>query len=106
MFFKVVNMTTIKVPPLKEPKGEICSIHGIVEVEKPIMAMILILDEEGIKPCLLVIPICVGSIEVLGACSVVHVEGERLMQGLPSIFRVDDFVNNACRVYRFSVIRM
>ena len=101
-------MTTIKVSPLKEPEGEICSIHGTVEVEEPRMAMILILIlyEEGIKPCLLVIPICVGSIEVLGACSVVHGEGERLMQGLPPIFRVDDFVNNACRVCRFSVIRM
>jgi len=99
-------MTTVKVPPLKEPEGEICSIHGTVEVEKPRMAMILILYEEGIKLCLLVIPICVGNIEVLGACSVVYGEGERLMQGLPPIFRVDDFVNNACRVCRFSVIRM
>jgi hypothetical protein len=106
MFFKVVNMTTVKVPPLKEPEGEICSIHGTVEVEKPRMTLILILYEEGIKPCLLVIPICVGSIEVLGACSVMYGEGERLMQGLPPIFRVDDFVNNACRVCRFSVIRM
>jgi hypothetical protein len=106
MFFKVVNMTTIKVPPLKEPEGEICSIHDIVEVEKPRMAMILILYEEGIKPCLLVILICVGSIEVLGACSVVHGEGERLMQGLSQIFRVDDFANNTCRVCRFNVIRM
>ena len=77
-----------------------------MEVEKPRMAMMLILDEEGIKPCLLVILICVGSIEVLGAYSVVHEEGERLMQGLPPIFRVDDFVNNACRVCRFNVIRM
>ena len=67
-------MTTIKVPPLKEPEGEICSIHGTVEVEKPRMTMMLILDEEGIKSCLLVILICVGSIEVLGACSVVHGE--------------------------------
>ena len=99
-------MTTIKVSPLKEPEGEICGIHGIVKVEEPRMAMILILYEEGIKPCLLVIPIGVGSIEVLGACSVVYGEGERLMQGLPPIFRVDDFMNNACRVCRFSVIRM
>jgi len=99
-------MTIIKVPPLEEPEGEICCIHGTVEVEKPRMAMILILDEEGIKPCLLVILICIGSIEVLGACSVVHGEGERLMQGLPPIFRVDGFVNNAYRVCQFSVIRM
>jgi hypothetical protein len=106
MFFKVINMTTIKVPPLKEPEGEICSIHGIVEVEEPRMAMILILYEEGIKPCLLVIPICVGGIEVLGACAVLYWEGERLIQGLSPIFRMDDFVNNACRVSWFSVIRM
>jgi hypothetical protein len=43
MFFEVVNMTTIVVPPLEEPGGEVCSIHGIIEVEKPRMAMVLIL---------------------------------------------------------------
>jgi hypothetical protein len=77
-----------------------------VKVEEPRMAMILILYEEGIKPCLLVIPICVGGIEVLGAGAVLYGEGDRLMQGLSPIFRVDDFVNNAGRVCGFSVIRM
>ena len=43
MFFEVVNMTTIVVPPLEEPEGEVCSIHDTVEVEKPGMAMVLIL---------------------------------------------------------------
>jgi len=43
MFLEVVNMTTIIVPPLEEPKGEVCSIHGIMEVEKPRMAVVLIL---------------------------------------------------------------
>jgi hypothetical protein len=43
MFFKVVNMTTILVPPLEEPEGEVCSIHDTIEVEKPRMAMVLIL---------------------------------------------------------------
>jgi hypothetical protein len=36
-------MTTIVVPPLEEPEGEVCSIHDTVEVEKPGMAMVLIL---------------------------------------------------------------
>jgi hypothetical protein len=40
MFLEVVNMTTIIVPPLEEPKGEVCSIHGIIEVEKPRMAVV------------------------------------------------------------------
>jgi hypothetical protein len=43
MFFEAVNMTTIVVPPLVEPEGEVCSIHDTVEVEKPGMAMVLIL---------------------------------------------------------------
>jgi hypothetical protein len=43
MFFEVVNMTTIVVPPLEEPEGEVCSIHDTIEVEKPRMAMVLIL---------------------------------------------------------------
>jgi hypothetical protein len=43
MFFEVVNMTTIVVPPLEEPEGEVYSIHDTVEVEKPGMAMVLIL---------------------------------------------------------------
>jgi hypothetical protein len=43
MFFEVVNMTTIVVPPLEELEGDVCSIHGIMEVEKPRMAMVLIL---------------------------------------------------------------
>jgi hypothetical protein len=50
-----------------------------MEVEKPRMAMVLILLEEGIEPCLLVIPIRIGSIEVLGVCTEVYGEGERLM---------------------------
>jgi len=36
-------MTTIVVPPLEEPEGEICSIHDTIEVEKPKIAMVLIL---------------------------------------------------------------
>jgi len=36
-------MTTIVVPPLEEPEGEVCSIHGIMEVEKPRITMVLIL---------------------------------------------------------------
>jgi hypothetical protein len=79
MFFEVVNMTTIVVQPLEEPEGEVCSIHNTMEVEKPRMAMVLILLEEGIEPCLLVIPIRIGSIEVLGVCTEVYGEGERLM---------------------------
>jgi hypothetical protein len=43
MFFEVVNMTTIVVPPLEEPEGDVCSIHDTMEVEKPRMAMVLIL---------------------------------------------------------------
>jgi len=36
-------MTTIVVPSLEEPEGEVCSIHDSIEVEKPRMAMVLIL---------------------------------------------------------------
>jgi hypothetical protein len=43
MFFEVVNMTTIVVPPLEEPEREVCSIHDTMEVEKPRMTMVLIL---------------------------------------------------------------
>jgi hypothetical protein len=43
MFFEVVNMTTIVVPPLEEPEGKVYSIRGTMEVEKPRMAMVLIL---------------------------------------------------------------
>jgi hypothetical protein len=43
MFLEVVDMTTIIVPPLEELKGEVCSIHGIMEVEKLRMAVVLIL---------------------------------------------------------------
>ena len=43
VFFEVVNMTTIVVPPLEEPEGEVCSVHDTMEVEKPRMAMVLIL---------------------------------------------------------------
>ena len=43
MAFEVVNMTTKILPPLEEPKREICSIHDIMEVEKARMAMVLIL---------------------------------------------------------------
>jgi len=43
VFFEVVNMTTTVVPPLEEPEGEICSVHDTMEVEKPRMAMVLIL---------------------------------------------------------------
>jgi hypothetical protein len=43
VYFEVVNMTTKVVPPLEEPEGEVCSIHDIMEVEKPRMAMVLIL---------------------------------------------------------------
>jgi len=31
------------VPPLEEPEGEVCSIHDTMEVEKPRIAMVLIL---------------------------------------------------------------
>ena len=37
MVFEVVNMTTIVIPPLEEPEWEVCSIHVIMEVEKPRM---------------------------------------------------------------------
>ena len=43
MVFEVINMTTIVVPPLEELEGEVCSIHIIVEVEKPRMTMVWIL---------------------------------------------------------------
>jgi hypothetical protein len=43
MFFEVVNMTTIVVPPLEELERKVCSIRGTMEVEKPRMAMVLIL---------------------------------------------------------------
>jgi hypothetical protein len=43
MFLEVVHMTTIIVPSLEEPKGEVCSIHGIMEIEKPRMVVVLIL---------------------------------------------------------------
>ena len=36
-------MTTIVVPSLEEPEGKICSIHDTIEVEKPKIAMVLIL---------------------------------------------------------------
>ena len=72
-------MTSIIVPPLEEPKGEVCSIHNTMEVEKPRMAMVLILLEEGIEPCLLVIPICICSIKVLRICTEVHGERDRLV---------------------------
>ena len=41
--FEVVNMTTIVVPSLEEPEGEVCSIHDTIEVEKPRMTLVLIL---------------------------------------------------------------
>jgi len=75
MFFEVVNMTTKIVPPLEELEGEVCSIHDTMEVEKPRMAMILILYREGIEPCLLVIPIRIGGIEILVICKKVYGEG-------------------------------
>jgi hypothetical protein len=43
MFFEVVNMTTKVVPPLEESEEEVCSINDTMEVEKPRMAMVLIL---------------------------------------------------------------
>jgi len=43
MFLEVVNMTTKVVPPLEESEGEVYSIHDTMEVEKPRMAMLLIL---------------------------------------------------------------
>jgi hypothetical protein len=43
MLLEVVHMTTIIVPPLEEPKGEVCSIHGIMEIEKPRVVVVLIL---------------------------------------------------------------
>jgi hypothetical protein len=43
MVFEVVNVTTIVIPPLEEPDGKVCSIHCIMEVEKPRMAMVVIL---------------------------------------------------------------
>jgi hypothetical protein len=52
-----INMTTEIVPPLEEPEGEVCSIDVTVKIKEPRVAMILILEEKGIKPGLLVIPV-------------------------------------------------
>ena len=43
MVFEVINMTTIVIPPLEELEGEVCSIHVIMEVEKPRITMVWIL---------------------------------------------------------------
>ena len=46
------------------------------------------------------------SIEVLGVCKEVYGEEERLMHRFPQMFRVEDFVNDTCRICRFGVVRM
>jgi len=43
MVFEVVNVTTIVVPLFEEPEGKVFSIHCIMEVEKPRIAMVVIL---------------------------------------------------------------
>jgi hypothetical protein len=59
MVFEKVNMTTKVILPSEKPNWEFCRCHGMMKVKKPGMAMVCILEIEGIKTCLLVIPVCI-----------------------------------------------
>jgi hypothetical protein len=78
MVFEVVYMTAKKVPPLKEPEGEVCSGHSIMEVKKPGVAVICVLEEKGIEPGLLVIPVSICTI-ILVILAEVRWEGDGFM---------------------------
>ena len=60
--FKVVYMTAKIVLPLEEPEGEVCSGHGIMEVKKPGVVVICVLEEKCIEPSLLVILVSIWTI--------------------------------------------
>jgi hypothetical protein len=47
---------------LEEPEGEVYSGHGVMEVKKPGVAVISVLEEKCIEPGLLVIPVSICTI--------------------------------------------